>query len=75
MRSIIILVGGFGSRLQSVSNGIPKALMPIGDSVYLDLLLDNDDTGKSLYERISIISITLFKKYYKITSKFPDAEK
>ena len=36
----IILAGGFGSRLQSVSNGTPKALMPIGESVYLDLLLE-----------------------------------
>ena len=38
--NLIILAGGFGTRLQSVSNGIPKALMPIGDSVYLDLLLE-----------------------------------
>ena len=37
---LIVLAGGFGTRLQSVSNGIPKALMPISDSVYLDLLLD-----------------------------------
>jgi len=36
----IILAGGFGTRLQSISNGTPKALMPIGDSVYLDLLLE-----------------------------------
>ena len=38
--SMIILAGGFGSRLQSVSDGIPKALMPIGDLVCLDLLLE-----------------------------------
>ena len=37
---VIILAGGFGTRLQSVSNGSPKALMPIGDSVYLDFLLE-----------------------------------
>jgi len=36
---LIILAGGFGTRLESVSNGIPKPLMPVGDSVYLDLLL------------------------------------
>lgn len=37
---IIILLGGFGTRLQKVSNGTPKALMPIVDSVYLDILLE-----------------------------------
>ena len=36
---LVILAGGFGTRLSSISNGIPKALMPIGGSVYLDLLL------------------------------------
>ena len=37
---IIILCGGFGTRLQKVSRKIPKALMPIGDLVFLDLILD-----------------------------------
>ena len=38
--SIVILVGGFGSRLEKISNGIPKALMPIGDSLFIDLILN-----------------------------------
>jgi len=40
MNDVIILAGGFGTRLKSVSSGIPKALMPIGNVVYLDLLLE-----------------------------------
>jgi D-glycero-alpha-D-manno-heptose 1-phosphate guanylyltransferase len=36
---IIILAGGFGTRLQSISNNTPKALMQIGETIYLDLLL------------------------------------
>jgi NDP-sugar pyrophosphorylase family protein len=36
----IILVGGFGTRLKTISDGKPKALMPVGDSVYLDLLME-----------------------------------
>ena len=40
MIDVIILAGGFGTRLQSISKNIPKALMPIGDSVYLDLILE-----------------------------------
>ncbi|NQU34172.1 MAG: hypothetical protein HQ521_13145, partial [Bacteroidetes bacterium] len=40
MSDLVILAGGFGTRLQSISSGIPKALMPIRNSVYLDLLLD-----------------------------------
>ena len=38
-RALILLVGGFGTRLESVSKGIPKALMPVGAGVFLDLLL------------------------------------
>jgi len=37
---LIILSGGLGTRLQSISNGIPKALMLVGDSVFLDFLLE-----------------------------------
>ena len=40
MFSLIILAGGFGTRLDSISKGKPKSLMPVGNSVYLDLLLD-----------------------------------
>jgi len=40
MYDVIILAGGLGTRLLSVSKGKPKALMPIGESVYLDLLLE-----------------------------------
>jgi len=39
INSVIILVGGFGTRLRAISGGKPKALMPVGDSIYLDLLL------------------------------------
>lgn len=34
------MVGGLGTRLQSISNGTPKALMPTGGGVYLDFLLE-----------------------------------
>ena len=36
----IILAGGFGTRLKSVSGGVPKSLMPVGDRVFLDFVLD-----------------------------------
>ena len=35
----IILAGGFGTRLDSISNGLPKSLMPIGNGVFLDVLI------------------------------------
>jgi len=53
----IILAGGFGSRLQSISNNIPKALMPIGDLVYLDLLLE-----KVFKNNIKHIYLSLYYK-------------
>ena len=34
------MVGGLGTRLQSISNGTPKVLMPTGGGVYLDFLLE-----------------------------------
>ena len=37
---LVILVGGFGTRLSKISNGNPKALLSIGNNVYLDFLLD-----------------------------------
>lgn len=38
---VIILAGGFGTRLQSISGGLPKSLMPVGDRVFLDFVLDH----------------------------------
>jgi D-glycero-alpha-D-manno-heptose 1-phosphate guanylyltransferase len=36
----IILAGGFGTRLNSISGGLPKSLMPIGNGVFLDVLIE-----------------------------------
>ena len=35
---VLILAGGFGTRLEKISKGTPKALMPVGNGFYLDLL-------------------------------------
>lgn len=57
MYSLIILAGGFGTRLKSISNGIPKSLMPIGDSVYLDIVL------KKIFEhKIERVILSLYFK-------------
>ena len=32
---LLVLAGGFGTRLASISNGCPKILMPIGDQPFL----------------------------------------
>ncbi len=38
---VVILCGGLGTRLQSISSGLPKALMPISGQPFLGLLLDH----------------------------------
>ena len=36
---LIILAGGFGTRMKAISQGTPKALIRIGDKVFLDKIL------------------------------------
>jgi D-glycero-alpha-D-manno-heptose 1-phosphate guanylyltransferase len=40
VQDIIILAGGFGKRLESVSQDVPKPLIRIGSHVFLDYILD-----------------------------------
>lgn len=40
MFEAVILMGGFGRRLRTVSEGVPKSMMPIGDRPFLYLLLE-----------------------------------
>ena len=41
----IVLAGGLGSRLAKVLNNIPKAMAPIGQRPFLELLLDRLEQG------------------------------
>ena len=64
---LIILVGGFGTRLHSISNGLPKALMPIGRGVFLDLLIN-----RAIDQSISKIFLSVHYKsefFYKYLEK------
>lgn len=54
---VIILCGGFGTRIQSISNGIPKALMKLGDSVFLDIILE-----KVFQYEVSHVYLSLYYK-------------
>ncbi len=40
MNDMIVLAGGFGTRIQSVSKSIPKSLLPVGNKVFLDYIMD-----------------------------------
>ena len=37
---VIILAGGFGTRIQSVSKNVPKSLLPVGNRFFLDYVLE-----------------------------------
>ena len=39
MIDVIILVGGFGTRLEPISKGRPKALMPVNGKPFLNTIL------------------------------------
>jgi len=60
----IVLAGGFGTRLSSISNGIPKALLPVGNGVYLDLLLEKILNNKTVHVYLSLhYKSELFQHY------------
>ena len=62
--TLIILAGGFGTRLQSVTNGTPKALIPVGNSNYIDLLLRRMSKYEFPYIYLSLhYKPELFKDY------------
>lgn len=50
----IILAGGLGSRLASVLNDIPKAMAPIGQRPFLELLFDRLDQGGVKHVLLSV---------------------
>lgn len=41
MNDLLVLAGGFGTRLRSVIDGVPKPLAPIGDVPFLFYQIDN----------------------------------
>ena len=41
MEPVIILAGGFGTRLSSVLNGLPKPMADINGTPFLELLIQN----------------------------------
>jgi NDP-sugar pyrophosphorylase family protein len=40
MNDLIILAGGLGTRLDDISKGVPKPLMPVAERVFLEYVFD-----------------------------------
>ena len=53
----IILAGGFGTRLRKVSHDRPKSLMPLGDKLFIDFLIE-----RLIKNKINQIFISLHYK-------------
>jgi len=63
----VIMAGGYGTRLQPLTNEIPKSMLPVGDRPILELIIDQlRDSG------ISRVSVTTHYMKDAITNHFGD---
>ena len=60
MREAIVLAGGFGTRLQSVVNDVPKPMAPVAGRPFLTYLLDR--LGKQGYTHVVLATGYLHEK-------------
>lgn len=66
MIDLIVLAGGFGNRIKSVSKGIPKGLLPIDKGVFLDKVFNKIIKFKVRDIYLSLhYKPELFEKYLK----------
>ena len=56
MKNLIVLAGGFGSRLKTAVSDVPKPLAPIGDKTFLEYLINN-------WTKVGIKDITFLLHY------------
>lgn len=71
---VIILAGGFGTRLRSVVSGIPKSLAPIRGKPFLDFLLESLEKKEPITRVILALGFQseVIQNYYRTHSfRFP----
>lgn len=56
MKNLIVLAGGFGSRLKTAVSDVPKPLAPIGEKAFLEYLINN-------WTKVGIKDITFLLHY------------
>lgn len=61
---VVIMAGGFGSRLKPITNVIPKALIPLGNKTMLELIMDNFKSVGCNTFHLSVNYKADFIKYY-----------
>ena len=63
LEQIVIFCGGFGTRLKTVSKGVPKSLLAIDDKAFIEILIQN--LSKFNFKKVLLLCHYKGTKFYK----------
>ena len=63
LEQIVIFCGGYGTRLKTVSKGVPKSLLAIDDKAFIEILIQN--LSKFNFKKVLLLCHYKGTKFYK----------